>query len=499
MDLISQEDILWALAQFTDPVVVLLLVVGVVAGLIFGAAPGVTVIAGLAVITPITFDMDFGKAMALLLGAYTAGYFAGSIPAILINTPGTPANAATSIEGYMLAKKGRADEAVSLAVICSFIGGIFSVLVLASLAPGLAKVALKFTSVEYFSLALLGLFAVAAVAGQSLLKGIAAAMIGIIASTVGIDAVTGTQRLTFGTIDLLGGVPLIPALLGLFSITELLTKAQDVYASETMLPPQKEFRLRQVLPIYLRNKWLLLKSAVIGTFIGILPSLGPNIAAWVSFGEAARTAKPGDAYGEGEEKGVIAAETANNAVTGGGMVPLLTVGIPGDPVTAVLIGALIIQGIDPGPFFIRDDGNKFIFIIIAMGLANILMLALGLSARGLLRCVVRIPNHTLIPVVAVLSAAGGFAVNGTPFEVMAIMVIGLFGFILLRFEFPMAPIVLGLVLGPLLEENLRNGLTANDMDFTVFVTRPISGGIIAVTVILVAFLALRGPMRHKKA
>ncbi|NQV56810.1 MAG: tripartite tricarboxylate transporter permease [Rhodospirillales bacterium] len=493
MDLISTEDFFWALNLLTEPGVLALLVIGVIAGLIFGAAPGVTVIAGLAVLTPITFDMSFGHAMALLLGAYTAGYFAGSIPAILINTPGTSANAATSIEGYMLAKKGRADEAVSLAVICSFIGGIFSVIVLATLAPNLAKVALKFTSVEYFSLALLGIFAVAAVAGESLVKGVAAALIGIIASTVGIDPVLGGQRLTFGTIDLLGGVPLIPALLGLFSITELLSKAQEVYTSETMLPPQKEFRLREVIPVFLRNKWLILKSAVIGTFIGILPSLGPNIAAWVSFGEAARTAKKGDHFGEGEEKGVIAAETANNAVTGGGMVPLLTVGIPGDPVTAVLIGALIIQGIDPGPFFIRDDGNKFMFMILAMGFANILMLLFGLSARGLLRWVVRIPNHTLIPVVAVLSAAGGFAVNGTAFEVSSIIVIGVVGFLMMRFGFPMAPIVLGLVLGPLLEENLRNGLTANDLDFTVFITRPISGGLIVVTVLLVLFLVFKGP------
>jgi putative tricarboxylic transport membrane protein len=492
MDLISAADFTWAIDQLISPEGLLLLALGVIAGMIFGAAPGVTATAGLAVITPVTFGMQFSPAMALLLGAYTGGYFAGSIPAILINTPGTPANAATAIDGYKMARAGRADEAVCLAVICSAIGGLFSVLVLATVAPSLAKVALKFTSVEYCSLALLGLVAVAAVSGTSLYKGISAAFIGMILSTIGVDPVEGHNRLTFDIVELLGGIPLIPALIGMFSITELFIKAHESLTTTAVLPPQKDFRLLQVLPIFLRNKWVTLKSAMIGTGIGILPGIGPAIASWVSYGEASRAAKPGDKFGEGEEKGVIAAETANNAVTGGATVPLLTIGIPGDPVTAVLIGALLIQGIDPGPFFIRDNGNKFVFIFLALGLANIFMLFLGLGARRMLRWVVRIPNHTLIPIVAILSAAGGYAVNSTPFEVNMIIFVGIVGYVFLKFGFPMAPAVIGMVLGPIVEENLRNGLAANDMDLTVFVTRPISLGVLITAVVLVTFLLRRG-------
>lgn len=492
MDMISGADIGWAFQQLVSPQGLILLVLGVIAGMIFGAAPGVTAIAGLAVLTPVTFGMSFAPAMSLLLGAYTGGYFAGSIPAILINTPGTPANAATAVDGYLMAKNGRADEAVCLAVICSVIGGLISVLILATVAPVLAKVALKFTSVEYFSLALLGLAAVAAVSGRSLYKGFAGALIGILLSTVGLDPVGGTTRLTFDFVHLLGGVPIIPALIGLFGITELFTKARESSETTAVLPPQNEFRLSDVIPIYLRNKWITLKSALIGTFIGILPGIGPAIASWVSYGEAVRSAKPGDDFGKGQEKGIIAAETANNAVTGGAMVPLLTVGIPGDPVTAVLIGALLIQGIDPGPFFIQDNGGKFVFIFMALGTANIIMLLLGLGARRFLRWIVRIPNHTLVPVVAILSAAGGYAVNSTPFEVQMIIVIGIIGYFFLRFGYPMAPVVIGVVLGPILEENLRNGLTANDLDFTVFFTRPISLGILIALVILVTFLATKG-------
>jgi putative tricarboxylic transport membrane protein len=492
MEFISLSDITWAFQQLFSVNGLLLLGVGVIAGMIFGAAPGVTAIAGLAVITPITFSMSFAPAMALLLGAYTGGYFAGSIPAILINTPGTPANAATAVDGYQMAKNGKADQAISLAVICSVIGGLISVLILATLAPNLAKIALKFTSVEYFSLALLGLAAVAAVSGASLFKGLAGAFIGMLMATVGLDPVEGTIRLTFEVIELQGGIPIIPALIGLFGITELFSKARESHRIATVLPPQDDFKLSDIVPVYMRNRWITIKSALIGTVIGILPGIGPAIASWVSYGEAVRAGKPGDKFGEGEEKGVIAAETANNAVTGGAMVPLLTVGIPGDPVTAVLIGALLIQGIDPGPFFIRDNGDKFVFIFMALGLANIMMLFLGLGARKFLRFIVKIPNYSLVPVVAILSAAGGYAVNSAPFEVNLIIFVGIGGYFLMRMGFPMAPIVIGVVLGPIIEENLRNGLAANNMDPTIFITRPISAGILVLLVILVGFLSTRG-------
>jgi len=487
MDLISASDVLFALGQLADPVVMLWLVVGVVAGMIFGATPGVTATAGIAILTPLTFKLNFESSMALLLGAYCSGYFAGSFPAILINTPGTPANAATGFDGYPMALKGEANRAMSLATACSFVGGVFSAIVLGLVAPGLAKIALSFTSVEYFGLAMLGLICVAGVSGPSLLKGISAGLIGVLLATFGLDPIAGTVRFDFGLPELQGGLPLLPALIGLFAISEMIAKAAQAEQVSTALPPQNPFRLVWVFGIFLKNKLLTLKSAVIGTVVGVLPGTGPIIASWIAYGEAVRNAKPGDTFGKGDEKGVIACETANNAVTGGALVPLLTVGIPGDPVTAILIGALLFQGIDPGPFFIRDNGDKFMHILVMLVASNVIMLIVGLGSRQILPVLVRVPTHTLVPVVAVLSAAGGYAVNATGFEVGLIMVCGLAGYLLIQFGIPVGAVLLGLVLGPYVEENLRNGLAANDGDWTVFFTRPISLGLMVLIAALIFF------------
>jgi putative tricarboxylic transport membrane protein len=487
MDLISTSDVLFALGQLVNPTVMLWLLVGVIAGMIFGATPGVTATAGIAILTPLTFKLDFESSMALLLGAYCSGYFAGSFPAILINTPGTPANAATGFDGYPMALKGEANRAMSLATACSFVGGIFSAIVLGLVAPGLAKIALSFTSVEYFGLAMLGLICVAGVSGPSLLKGISAGLIGVLLATFGLDPIAGTVRFTFGMPELQGGLPLLPALIGLFAISEMLTKAAQADQASTALPPQNPFRLLWLFGIFLRNKWLTLKSAIIGTIVGVLPGTGPIIASWIAYGEAVRNAKPGDSFGKGDQKGVIACETSNNAVTGGALVPLLTVGIPGDPVTAILIGALLFQGIDPGPFFIRDNGDKFMHILVMLMASNVFMLIVGLGSRQILPYLVRVPTHTLVPVVAVLSAAGGYAVNATGFEVGLIMVCGLAGYLLIQFGIPVGPVLLGLVLGPYVEENLRNGLAANDGNWTVFFTRPISLLLLVLIALLVFF------------
>lgn len=487
MDLISFDHVVYAIGQLGDWRVLMWLFVGTLAGLVFGAIPGITATAGIAILTPFTFTLSFEAAMALLLGAYCSGYFAGSFPSILINTPGTPANAATGFDGYPMAQKGEANRAMSLATFCSFIGGIFSAIVLGLVAPTLAKIALSFTSVEYFSLAMLGLVCVAGVSGSNLLKGVAAGFMGVLLSTFGTDPITGSIRFDFGMVELQGGIPLLPALIGLFAITELLAKAAVADTATTTLPPQNPFKLVWLFGIILKNKWLTFKSAVIGTVVGVLPGTGPIIASWISYGEAVRNAKPGDTYGKGDEKGVIACETSNNAVTGGALVPLLTVGIPGDPITAVLIGALLFQGIDPGPFFIRDNGDKFMHILVMLMAANVLLLATGLASRKLLPYLVQVPTHTLVPVVAVLSAAGGYAVNATGFEVGFIIVCGIIGYFMIAFGIPVGPVLLGIVLGPYVEENLRNGLTANDGDWTVFLTRPISAFLLLCMCALIYF------------
>ena len=443
----------------------------------FGAAPGLTATAGVAIATPLTFGISFETAMALLLGIYCGGYFAGSVPAILINTPGAPGNAATALDGYRLAQAGKADLALSLSVISSFIGGFVSVLVLMIAAPNLANVALEFTSVEYFALGAFGLACVAAISGDSIVKGAIAAVVGMFLGCSGIDPVGGMTRLTYGLPNLLGGVPLIPALIALFAVSEMLMQASGANA-ETARLHQERAALRGVLRHYVRNKWLTLKSALIGTGIGILPGTGPTIAAWISYGEAARKKT-----GPGDPRGVIAAETANNAVTGGALIPLLTLGIPGDTVTAVLIGALLIQGIDPGPFFIVEKSDLFVQILLILLIANIFILVIGLAARRSLPTILKLPPRIMIPVIGVLCVAGTFAIGNSTFDVGLMAVLGVGGYVLARFGFPMAPIVLGLVLGPMIETNLRDALVANDMDPTVFFLRPISAALLVATIL----------------
>ena len=493
MDLIPLDSVAAAAAVVLDPTILLWIVAGTAVGLIFGASPGLTATTGVALAAPLTFSASFEEAMALLLSLYCAGYFAGSIPAILINTPGAPGNAATALSGYRMARAGKADQAISLAVVASTLGGLFSILVLMMAAPNLASFALEFTSVEYFSLGLFGLICVAAVSGGSIVKGVIGASFGMLLGAVGIDEVGGTTRFTFDVPELQGGVPLIPALIAFFAVAELLAQCA-AHQATSELPPQQPHPVRHLPGVFFRHKWLVLKSAVIGTFIGILPGTGPTIASWISYSQSGSRVVEGEASDENDLRGIIAAETANNAVTGGALVPLLTLGIPGDTVTAVLIGALLIQGIDPGPFFIIEHPDLFAQILLILCVSALLILLLGLVARRVLPKILMIPNRILLPVIGVMCATGGFAINNAPFEVGLIAILGAVGYVLSRFAFPMAPIVLGLVLGPIIEVNLRNGLAANDMDFSVFVTRPISGALLAAIVLTVGWSVWRS--RH---
>lgn len=482
MDIVPLDAMVAATFAVFQINILLWIFVGVLVGFVFGASPGLTATTGVAIATPLTFGMSFEVSMALLLGIYSAGYFAGSIPAILINTPGAPGNAATALSGYKLARAGKADLAISLAVVASAIGGVFSVIILMFAAPNLANFALEFTSIEYFMLGLFGLICVAAVSGGSLIKGMAGAAFGMFLGTMGIDEVGGTTRFTFGLPEFQSGVPLIPALIAFFAVTEMLQQSAKI-ENLAEIVQQKLHPVLKLPRLMFKHGWLLLRSSLIGTFIGVLPGTGPTIAAWIAYGQSA--GKKDDTEEENAIRGTIASESANNAVTGGALVPLLTLGIPGDTVTAVLVGALLIQGIDPGPFFIIEHGDLFVQILIILLVAALMTLVLGLGARRFLPKILNIPSRIQLPVIAVLCAAGGFAVSNAPFEVGIIAVLGIIGYILVRFGFPMAPIVIGLVLGPIIEINLRNGLVANDMDMTVFFTRPISA-----TLLMAIFITL---------
>ncbi|MCO6381520.1 MAG: tripartite tricarboxylate transporter permease [Vannielia sp.] len=461
-------------AAIADPLVLLFLLLGAVVGMVFGAAPGLTATSAIVLFLPVTYAMGPTTSMALLLGIYCSGYFAGSIPAILLNTPGAPGSAATALDGYALAQQGQGDKAIVTAVLSSFVGGLFSLTMLALLAPSLARVALSFTSVEYFTFALVGIVCVAGISRGSMVKGMAAAFIGILASTVGLDPVSGVGRFLFGQPNLMGGIPTTAALIGLFAIAQMMLLTVRKKDDSEVLPVQATTPISEILGTMVRNKWLMFKSACIGSLIGVLPGTGPSIASWVSYSDALRTAKPGDKYGEGEVKGVISCEVANNSVTGGALVPLLTLGIPGDPVTAVLVGALMIQGFETGPFFIPQNTELFYSILWLLLISNVLMLVLGIGGRRLAAKVLEIPHGIMVPCILVVAGAGAFSLASNPFYLKLVVIFGLLGFLMVRFRIPTAPAVLGIVLGPILEQNLRNALTANQMDATIFLTRPIS-------------------------
>lgn len=499
MDLISPDAFLRGLSVLLDPQVHLFVFLGALVGLVFGAAPGLTAPAAIALMIPLTYGMGLEHSLALLMGVYCSGFFAGSIPAILINTPGTPGNAATAMDGYPMAKRGEGDRAITLAIFGSFIGGLVSMLLLASIAPALARFALTFTSVEYAALALLGLVCVAGISSGSLMKGIGAALIGVFISTIGLDPVSGVPRMTFGVPYLLGGIEIIPALIGLFALSEMLIKAERPRGKEEVLPTVNRASLRGVLRDYGSNKWLALKSSLLGAFIGLLPGTGPAIASWVSYGDAVRARKPGDMFGKGDPKGVIATESANNAVTGGAMVPLLTLGIPGDAVTAILIGALMIHGIEPGPFFISHYGWLFIAIVALLFVSNVWMVIIGLASRRMMSRVVQVPAHILVPTICVMAAAGSYAVHSSGLDVRMVLIFGVAGYLLARYQFSVAAVVLGLVLGPILETNLRNALIGARMDWTVFFTRPISLSILIIMVVMLVFWNLQERRQAKLA
>lgn len=472
------EGLLFALA----PMAILANLLGVALGIIFGALPGLTATMGLALIVPLTFGIPPVVAFSALLGVYVGAVYAGSITATLIGTPGTAAAAATLMEGPALAKKGMSKKALTMTTVASAIGGLFSCIVLIFVSPQLAKVALSFGPPEYFALALFGLSIVAGVSGDSLLKGVIAGLMGLFIATIGMDPITGVNRYTFGVPELLNGIDVVPALVGLFAISEILTRLER--------NKKKVKEKVQVSSIGLkwneltRNWFNLLRSSSIGTFIGIIPATGSGVAAFVAYNEAKRASKEKEKYGTGNIDGLAATESANSAVTGGALVPLLTLGIPGDVITAVLLGALMIQGYSPGPTLFTDSGSFIYGIFAALILANIFMLILGLGASSLFPKLLKIPEQTLMPVIAVLCLLGAYAVSNSPFDVLIMLIFGFLGYLMLKVGLPLAPMLLAIILAPIVEKNFRRSMVISENDFSIFFTRPITLVVLIITAIV---------------
>jgi putative tricarboxylic transport membrane protein len=449
------------------------LFLGVAGGLIVGALPGLTGSVGIILLLPFVYHLDVSTAMVMLCGMFCGAIYGGSISAILISTPGTPSAAATVLDGYPLAQKGEAGKAIGVATIASTTGGIISTFCLMFIAPQLARFALKFGPEEYFALTIFGLTVIASVAGKSLVKGLISGFFGLLIATVGLDPVTGYARFSFNIPNLMIGFPLLPVLIGLFAISQIFIQLEEV--GKTIHRYDQD--IKNVLPSWKELKKLMtiiIPSSFLGTFIGVIPGTGGAIASFLAYNEARRWSKDPDSFGTGNLTGIAAPEAANNGTTGGAMVPLLTLGIPGDVVTAVMLGALLLIGLRPGPLLFKERPDVVNAIFAGLLLANVLILLLGILSVKIFPKVLLVPNSILFPIILALCFLGSFSLGNSVYDMLIALVFGVIGYVMRKNGFPAAPVVLGVILGPIAEDVLARALLISHGDWTVLFKSPIA-------------------------
>lgn len=448
---------------------------GVALGITFGALPGLTAVMGVALLIPLTFGMPAPTAFAAVLGMYCGAIYGGSITAIAISTPGTAAAAATMLEAPHFSPRGESLKALQMVTIASFIGGIISCLFLATIAPRLAKVALTFSAPEYFALGVFGLTIVAMLSEKSLTKGAISALLGMLIAMIGMDPLSGNIRLAFDNYNLINGISLVPLLVGLYALSQVMLSLEDIFRGKSVKLSMSELSSRHLTWKELSaNSVNLIRSSLIGTLIGIVPATGAGTASFVAYGEAKRFSKTPEMFGHGSLEGVAATEASNNATTGGALIPLLTLGVPGDMVTAVILGALMIQGITPGPLLFQEHGVLVYSIFVSLFLANVFMLVLGLGAVKMFARIALVPSGVLMPIVTTLCLIGGYALNNSFFEVLVMGFFGVVGYLMIKVSIPLAPLLLAIILSGIIENNFRRALEISNNDYMVFLTRPIS-------------------------
>jgi putative tricarboxylic transport membrane protein len=467
--------------------------IGCLLGLIVGMIPGMTISTGIIVLLPLTFVLPADISIALLLGLYVGGMTGGSFSAVLLNIPGTPSASATALDGYPMAARGEAGRALGIAITASFAGGLFSFLCLYFIAPLLADVALEFRTQDMFSLVFFGLTIICSFAAKSLVKGLISAVIGLVIVTIGQDPVMGTARFTFGQVNLMAGVHFLTAMIGLFAIPQLVDNLVDLRSRRTS--ERTQAKLGSVLPSRADLKVMgrpVAIGSLTGAFLGILPGAGGPIAAFVSYDYTRKADRTPEAFGTGCVAGVAAPESANNAVTGGALIPMMTLGIPGDPVTAILIGALMIHGLAPGPLLFMERGDFAYGIIFSFFWANIFNFLIALAGLRLLVKLLATPKALLMPTIAVLCVVGSYALRNSFFDVYVMLGFGLLGLAMRWLQMPVVPLLLALVLGGQLEEHLRVALTASKGDVSIFFTSPISLGFLCLSVVSVVWSLYAG-------
>jgi TctA family transporter len=436
---------------------------------------------GTALLVPITFFLDPIPAIGAIVAASAMAIFAGDIPGAMLRIPGTPASAAYTDEAYRMRQNGQLELALGANLICSAIGGLIGVAVLVIAAPQIASFALGFSSYEYFWLALLGLSCAVLVSNASAIKSMLALSVGLLLSTVGMDVVMGSRRFTFGETELIGGISIIPVLIGMFAVSEIIRRLGDPMPLPPLPPVRLKAMLRGVGGTIWQYRAGVARSSTLGAIVGALPGAGADIASWVAFAVSKRLSRTPEKYGTGHPEGLVNASSANNAALSGAYVPTLVFGIPGDTITAILIGVLLMKGITPGPMvFVMNQGLVDALFLIFV-LANVLMVPLGILAVLAARRVMAVPQPVLFPVILLFCVVGSFASNNTLFDVWLMLGLGLVAFVLEENDFPLAPMILGLILGPLVEENLMQSLIKSRGGFVAFFDRPIAGTLGAVT------------------
>ena len=476
-------------AVFTNVQVLLMTLIGAMGGVLLGAIPGMTATMGVALLIPFSYGMDLIPSIGLLLGIYCGGMYGGSISAILIHAPGTPSAAATLIDGYPMTKKGQAGKALSVAMFSSFCGGIIGALIMTFLSPLVAKVAMKFTSAEMLMLAFFGLSVIVSISGKSIAKGLISAFFGLLLCTVGLDPTYSVKRYTFGMKPLLSGFSFIPTLIGLFAIAEVIAGVERIINGEETQAKNSE-KITNVLPDRktIRQIWPnILSGGIIGTFIGAIPGAGGDIAVFVSYGFNKSFSKHPERWGTGIPNGVAATESANNGCSGGAMIPLLSLGVPGDAVTAVLLGAFIMKGIQPGPMMYVDELPTVYRVFAALMLANLAMLVVGCLGVRLFAKIVSVEKKMLYPIILVVSLLGAFSINKSVFDVGVCVLFGVIGWLMNKYEFPLSPILLALILGPMCEQNFVRFVDLNQGNFWEILHHPIAIGFFVVSVGTIIF------------
>ncbi|MBO8138312.1 MAG: tripartite tricarboxylate transporter permease [Desulfotomaculum sp.] len=491
------SELLAVLLTISQPLNAFVLVAGVILGLLSGATPGVSGTMMVVLLIPLTYSLSPETAFLLLCAVYCSSVFSGSISAILFRTPGAPEAVATTLDGYPMAQQGKAPLALGISVFSSALGGLIGTILLIFVAPLLAKVALKFGPPEYFALAMLGLSVITVLGANNLIKALLAAGFGLFLATVGIDAMTGVARFTFGLSGLMSGIDFIPVLIGLFAVSEVLRRVMD-----DLTVKERIYRVKSQLPslgLIKRLSTTIVRSSLIGTAIGILPGIGATTASMVSYSEAVRWSKDKDKFGTGIPEGIAAPESANNAAANGAMVPLLALGIPGSATTAVILGAFILHGIKPGPLMFTEQTHLVYTIFAGLFLCNFLILFIAKPFITVFSNIIRIPYAVLGPIILLLCIVGSFAIRNNLLDVWLTMIFGVVGYVMEKYNFPLAPVILGLVLGGLAEQEMRRSLVISGGDWSVFFHSPISAVLLVAAAVSVVFPIISGLInKHKQ-